>query len=56
MVYKYICDNTTCIKNGIEVSVKKPMTDASRVEYCKECDSKLRRSYNTLSISTGDGF
>ena len=53
MRYSYKCKNTKCVIKVITVT--KPMSQCSRVEYCNECGDKLERVYNTVGIVTGDG-
>ena len=51
MRYLYKCES--CKK---DVEVVKPMSQASSVEHCKDCNSVLIRIYTATSIATGDGF
>lgn len=50
MIYRYHC---ACC--NVTVDIIKPMSEASRHEYCK-CGREMGKVYNVPSIKTKDGF
>jgi len=57
MTYNYKCNNISCIKRNEVIEIKKPMSEASCSEYCKECHEKLQRVYNPPGIKpAGDKY
>ncbi|WP_373074015.1 FmdB family zinc ribbon protein [Sulfurimonas sp.] len=51
MKYNYVCDK--CKK---DIEVNKPMSESSRDEFCKVCETKMRRIYSAPVIRTADGL
>ena len=56
MRYNYRCNNEECTSYDVVVSVEKPMSESSKIELCRKCNSVLTRQYSVPSIGTSDGF
>lgn len=47
-VYNYVCPEC-----DLSFDVKKPMSEASRAEYCPECGKRAERKYTPAPFSFG---
>jgi len=54
--YDYKCTNEKCPKKDQEVTVSKPMGEASTEELCVACNKTLQKIYGSPGISTSDGW
>ncbi len=56
MIYNYQCVNIKCKKRNEVQEISKPMSEASSLEICSECQENLKRIFGSPSVKTGDGF
>jgi predicted nucleic acid-binding Zn ribbon protein len=56
MKYEYKCVNIQCNeRNDIKI-IEKPMNEAGKSEYCKECGEVMQKIFGSPSIKTNDGY
>lgn len=61
MRYRYACNNPTCDKHDEVVTIVKPMSECSRVEFCESCGEIIERTMDSLVCgmsvdNTGDFY
>ena len=57
MTYAYSCENEKCKAYQYNINIDKPISDASKEEFCPDCKEKLVRSYSSFGLRTfGDGY
>lgn len=58
MFYNYICTNDKCKNHFGEITIRKPMSECSREEYCQLCGSKMERPMSTYygNYKSTNGF
>ena len=57
MKYTYRCVNIQCTKRNEEIDIEKPMSEAGRTEYCKECKEPLQKIFGSPGIKpAGDKY
>jgi predicted nucleic acid-binding Zn ribbon protein len=55
--YEYKCNNLKCKNHNVLITITKPMSECSKLEYCEKCKEELQRDYSGIgAIKTGDGF
>jgi predicted nucleic acid-binding Zn ribbon protein len=56
MKYEYKCVNIQCKKRNEIIVIDKPMSEASKSEYCEECKEPLQKVFGSPGVKTGDGY
>ena len=57
MKYLYKCTNQDCKENEIPKEINKPISEASKEEYCTECEHQMQKIYSISGHKTfSDGY
>jgi predicted nucleic acid-binding Zn ribbon protein len=54
--YEYKCTNIECNKRNEIIEITKPMSEATKTEYCEECKQELQKVFSSPGVKTGDGY
>ena len=57
MVYEFKCVNIQCSERNHIIEINKPISEAGKSEYCKECGDALQKVFGSPGIKpAGDKY